>query len=151
MYNFTYRAPWSVVLNYLNQSLYAEQMVCALSSQLFHIPQTQNLKGNREMHEHLEEASYHRLTATGSAQRMVNGEYHESILKTLISCVRNADLEDQGVRKWLMVMDEAATMEYKPFVRNIIGWQEQAERNLQAVEQELRKWGITIAEQGTIY
>lgn len=149
----TYHPSWPDVLNYLHQSLYAEQMVCALSSQLFHIPQTQNLMGNREMHEHLEEASYHRLTATGSAQRLSNGEFHDSIVKTLISCVRTADQEDQGVSKWLVVMQEAATIEYKPFVRNIIGWQELAERDLKAVEQQLRRWGIIIAEQdqGTAY
>lgn len=147
MHNHIYRAPWSVTLSHLHQSLYAEQMVCALSSQLFHIPQTQNLRGNLEMHKHLEEASYHRLTATGSAQRLVNGEYHESIVKTLVSCVRTSKLEDQGVNKWLVVMQEAATIEYKPFVQNIIVWQERAERELEAAQQELRRMGIMITDQ----
>jgi hypothetical protein len=52
MYYYPYRQDWSSVIELLNQSLYAEKMVCSMSTQLFHIPTTQNLEGNPEMHEH---------------------------------------------------------------------------------------------------
>jgi hypothetical protein len=77
-----------------------------MSTQLFHIPATKNLKGNPEMHDHLVPASYHRVTAVGAAQRLQQGEYHDSLVKTLTSCVKNGLQEDQDVLKWLMVMRE---------------------------------------------
>jgi hypothetical protein len=61
---------WRQVLSLLQQSLYAEEIVCSMSTQLFHIPKTKDLKGNREMHNHLVPASYHRVTAVGSAHRL---------------------------------------------------------------------------------
>ncbi|MGE7764874.1 hypothetical protein [Peribacillus sp. NPDC096540] len=48
---------WEPILYMLHQSLYAEEMVCAMSSELFHIPATKDLKGNLEMHSHLVPAS----------------------------------------------------------------------------------------------
>lgn len=51
---YSYPQDWSSVLELLNRSLYAEQIVCSMSTQLFHIPATGNLEGNPEMHEHHE-------------------------------------------------------------------------------------------------
>lgn len=133
---------WSSVLELLNHSLYGEQMVCSMSTQLFHISATENLKGNPEMHEHLVPASYHRVTAVGSAQRLQNGEYHDSIVNTLISCVKSALREDEGVMKWLQVMRDDAPNEFKPFVENIISWQQRTEQSLSAAQQHLRQMGF---------
>lgn len=72
---------WQSVVTELYRSLYGEQMVCSMSTQLFHIPETKDLKGNAEMHTHLIPASYHRVTATGSAQRLLNGESAPSIVE----------------------------------------------------------------------
>lgn len=43
-------AMWQSVVTELNQSLYGELMVCSMSTQLFHIPEAKDLKGNPEMH-----------------------------------------------------------------------------------------------------
>jgi hypothetical protein len=145
--DYSYRQDWSSVLELLNRSLYGEQMVCSMSTQLFHIPATENLKGNPEMHEHLVPASYHRVTAVGSAHRLQNGEYHDSIIKTLSSCVRSGLREDQEVMKWLHVMRENAPNEFKPFIQNIISWQQKTEQSLSSAHQLLRQMGFDMQDQ----
>jgi adenosyl cobinamide kinase/adenosyl cobinamide phosphate guanylyltransferase len=147
MYYYPYRQDWSSVIELLNQSLYAEKMVCSMSTQLFHIPTTQNLEGNPEMHEHLVPASYHRVTAVGSAQRLQNGEEHDSIINTLTSCVNSALREDQEVMKWLHVMRDNAPNEFEPFIQNIISWQQQTEQSISSAQQLLRQMGFEIQNQ----
>ncbi len=138
---------WNFVLNSLQQSLYAEQMVCSMSTQLFHIPETRDLEGNEEMHSHLVPASYHRVTATGSAQRIVNGEREGSIFATLAACVQNASRRDEQVRRGLFVMRDAATPRYKPFIQTIIAWQERAEFHLQAARRQIAQFAGAYAGQ----
>lgn len=122
---------WQSVSRELYRSLYDEQMVCSMSTQLFHIPETKDLKGNAEMHTYLIPASYHRVTATGSAQRLLNGETALSIIETLTECIQNAEQKDCNVCAGLLIMREAAPAAYKPFVENIIRWQDFAELHLQ--------------------
>jgi hypothetical protein len=138
---YIYRQDWTAVLQLLNQSLYAEEMVCSMSTQLFVIPATADLKGNAEMHNHLVPASYHRVTAVGSAIRLQNGESHETIIQILVSCVNNGLKKDQEVMKWLPIMRDDAPDEYKPFVETIIRWQQQAERTLTSAKQLLTQMG----------
>lgn len=126
---------WQPVVSELQRSLYAEQMVCSASTQLFHIPETKDLQGNAEMHTHLVPASYHRVSALGSAQRLLYGETAISIVETLTACIQNAELRDRGVRAGLFVMRDAAPAAYKPFVENIIIWQNYAELHLQNAKQ----------------
>lgn len=125
---------WQSVVSGLYRSLYDEQMVCSMSTQLFHIPETKDLNGNAEMHTHLIPASYHRVTATGSAQRLLNGETAPSILETMADCIQNAEQKDRNVRAGLLIMREAAPAAYKPFVENIIRWQTNAELHLQSAK-----------------
>ncbi|WP_370514494.1 hypothetical protein [Alteribacillus sp. YIM 98480] len=126
---------WQPVVIELNRSLYSEEMVCSMSTQLFYIPETENLQGNEEMHSHLVPASYHRVTASGSAERLMNGEYEPSIVQTLVNCIQNAEQRDRNVRNGLQVMRNAAPSSYKPFIENIIRWQDDAERYLQNTKQ----------------
>lgn len=126
---------WYPVVSEMYRSLYSEQMVCSMSTQLFHIPEMKDLKGNKEMHTHLVPASYHRITAIGSAQRLLNGESEPSILKTLIVCLQNAKQRDRNVRTGLNIMRDAATASYKPFIENIIRWQDYAELHLEKAKQ----------------
>lgn len=143
---YSFRQDWTAVLQLLNQSLYGEEMVCSMSTQLYHIPATANLKGNGEMHNHLVPASYHRVTAAGSARRLQNGESHESIIKTLVSCVDNGLKQDQEVKKWLPVMRDNAPEEYKPFIQTIIDWQEQTEQSLSSAKRLLNQMGYGTQE-----
>ncbi|OYD07801.1 hypothetical protein [Paludifilum halophilum] len=131
---------WYPVVAEISRSLYGEQMVCSMSTQLFHIPETEDLKGNEEMHTHLVPASYHRVTAAGSAQRLWNGERAASIVETLISCLQNAEQRDRQVRSGLSVMRDAAPAAYKPFIENIIRWQDDTERHLQYT----KRWTMYI-------
>ncbi|MFB4162229.1 hypothetical protein ACE1TI_00020 [Alteribacillus sp. JSM 102045] len=126
---------WQPVVIELNRSLFSEMMVCSMSTQLFHIPETENLQGNAEMHSHLVPASYHRVTASGSAQRLMNGENGPSLVQTLTNCIQNAEQEDRGVRRGLQVMENAAPSSYKPFIQSIILHQNEAERYLQNAKQ----------------
>ncbi|PLR67270.1 MULTISPECIES: hypothetical protein [Bacillaceae] len=135
---------WGHILNLLHQSLYAEEMVCAMSSELFHIPKTKDLKGNREMHNHLVPASYHRVTAVGSSQRLVNGEQQQSIVETLVACIKNAENHDKNVREGLITMEQNASPEFKPFIKVIIKWQEQAESYLNQAKESLRTMGVSV-------
>ncbi len=135
---------WRQVLSLLQQSLYAEEMVCSMSTQLFHIPKTKDLKGNREMHNHLVPASYHRVTAVGSAHRLSNGEEHETIVKTMTTCIMNAENQDKKVRDGLKIMEENASPEYKTFIKLIIQWQKQAESYLSQAKAALKSMGISL-------
>jgi pyrroline-5-carboxylate reductase len=126
---------WQSVITELNRSLYGEQMVCSMSTQLFHIPETKDLQGNAEMHIHLVPASYHRVTATGSALRLLNGESALSIVETLITCIQKTEHIDRNVHAGLLVMKGAAPASYKQFVENIIRWQEYTEFHLQNAKQ----------------
>jgi hypothetical protein len=135
---------WEPVMNLLQQSLFAEEMVCSMSSELFHIPQTKDLKGNNEMHSHLVPASYHRLTALGSARRLNNGEQRQSIIDTLTACILNAEAQDKKVREGLLVMEADATPEFKPFIKIIIRWQDQVEAYLKQAKESLPSMGIPL-------
>ncbi|MGG0849161.1 hypothetical protein [Peribacillus simplex] len=141
-YFFPYRQDWSSVLEYLNYSLNGEQMVCSMTTQLFHIPATKKLKGHAEMHNHLIPASYHRVTALGCAKRLQSGEYHESIIKALVACVNNGLKQDKEVTIWLRVMRENAPSEYKEFMDSVISWQQKTEQSLAYTQQLLRGMGF---------
>lgn len=143
--NYFHRAnQWTQILHYLQQSLYAEEIVCAMSSQLFHIPQTKDLKGNSEMHSHLVPASYHRVTAVGSAQRLANGEQQQSIIETMTACIINAENQDKKVRYGLNVMEGHASLEFKSFIQLTIQWQNQAESYLNQAKTALQSMGISL-------
>lgn len=122
---------WQPVVTELYRSLYGEQMVCSGSTQLFRIPETKDLQGNAEMHTHLVPASYHRVTAAGSAQRLLNGEDAPTIIEILIACIQNSEQKDRDVHAGLLVMKDAAPASFKRFIENIIQWQEYAELHLQ--------------------
>jgi hypothetical protein len=124
--------------------LYAEEMVCAMSSELFHIPQTKDLKGNNEMHSHLVPASYHRVTSVGSSRRLVNGEQQQSIIVTMVTCIVNAETQDKKVREGLNIMEENASSEFKSVIRMIIQWQTQAEAYLKQAKDSLRAMGVSF-------
>jgi hypothetical protein len=144
--SYRFRQDWTAVLQLLNQSLYAEEMVCSMSTQLFVIPATADLKGNAEMHNSLVPASYHRVTAAGSATRLQNGETHETIIRILVSCINNGLKRDQEVTKWLPVMRDDAPDEFKPFLENIISWQQQAVQSLTSAKQLLGQMGYGTQE-----
>ena len=138
------------ILALLQQSLYAEAMVCSMSTELFHIPATQNLEGNNEMHNHLVPASYHRVTTVGCAIRLVNGERRQSIIDTLSACIINAQRQDRGVREGLNIMEQNASSEYKSFIQMIIRWQSQAESTLQQAKEAMRGMGFNFPEEGQV-
>jgi hypothetical protein len=135
---------WEPVLNSLLRSLHAEEMVCSMSSELYHIPQTQNVKGNNEMHNELVPASYHRISAAGSAHRLLNGEQQQSLKDTLVACIINAESRDKKVREGLLVMEANAVPDYKPFIKLIIQWQDQAESTLKQAKDSLRSMGVSV-------
>lgn len=141
-YYYPYRQDWSSVMEYLNYSLNGEQMVCSMTTQLFHISVTKNLKGNAEMHNHLIPASYHRVTALGCAKRLQSGENHESIIKAMVACVNNGLKQDKEVMKWLRVMRENAPNEYKEFLDSVISWQQRTEQSLAYAQQLLKGMGF---------
>lgn len=130
---------WEPAATAINRSLYGELMVCSMSTQLFYIPETAALKGNEQMHTHLVPASYHRVTAAGSALRLMNGETQPSVIQTYVGCIKNAEKQDQQVRSGLKIMLEDASEEYKPFIESIIQWQEYAEANLQEAKQSAKQ------------
>ncbi|MGM0877789.1 MAG: hypothetical protein ACQEWV_24380 [Bacillota bacterium] len=145
MFPYYYRINnWEPILNLLQTSLYAEEMVCAMSSELFHIPQTKDLKGNNEMHSHLIPASYHRVTSVGSSRRLVNGEQQQSIIVTMVTCIVNAETQDKKVREGLNIMEENASPEFKSVIRVIIQWQAQAEAYLKQAKDSLRAMGVSF-------
>ncbi|SDZ83092.1 hypothetical protein SAMN05421743_101350 [Thalassobacillus cyri] len=137
---------WGQVLTLLQQSLYAEQMVCSYTSELYHIPETQNLTGLNDMHRQLIPASYHRVTATGSAQRLVNGEQQQTIINTLSACINNAAQRDEAVDKGLQVMEENINAEYKGAVQTAMQWQEYAKAYLSQAKEAVQNMGMAVPD-----
>ncbi|GLB60141.1 hypothetical protein [Cytobacillus sp. NCCP-133] len=140
---------WGSILTLLRQSLFAEEMVCSMSSELFHIPATKDLEGNAEMHNHLVPASYHRVTAAGCAQRLVNGEDRQTIIATMAACMVNAENQDKKVREGLKTMEEHAPPEYKTAIGLMIRWQDQAENYLSQAKESLRMMGVSFPSSGS--
>lgn len=139
MYPYYYRQDgWTNVLSLLQQSLYAEGMVCSMSSQMLYNPETKDLKGNSTMHNHLVPASYHRVTASGSAFRIMSGDSDPYVQVTLVSCMNNAATQDKEVRKGLNIMLENADANWKPFVEQIIKWEDIAESTLAQAKETLQ-------------
>ncbi|WP_233144153.1 hypothetical protein [Lottiidibacillus patelloidae] len=133
--SYDYRAPkWQQVYMNLYYSLYAEQMVCALSSEFFHIDETKDLKGNGKMHQHLVPASYHRVTAVGSVIRILNGDKSDTVVKTLTSCINNAQRQDKGVVDGIEIMERNIPRKSRNQLRQIIQWQKAAEHYLKLAE-----------------
>ncbi|WP_349407487.1 hypothetical protein [Pseudalkalibacillus sp. SCS-8] len=130
---------WEPAATAINRSLYGELMVCSMSTQLFYIPETANLKGNEQMHTHLVPASYHRVTASGAALRLMNGNTSESLLQTYIGCIKNAEKQDKEVRSNLMIMLDDSPNSYKTFIETIIRWQDYAEFHLEDAKQSAMK------------
>lgn len=130
---------WEPVATAINRSLYGELMVCSMSTQLFYIQATANLKGNEQMHTHLVPASYHRVTASGSALRLMNGETDQSVIQTLVGCLKNAEQRDKQVREGLMTMLDDAPDSYQSFIEKIIQWQDYAEIHLQNAIDEAKQ------------
>jgi len=137
---------WESVLASLQGSLYANQFVCAMSSQLFHIEETKDLRGNKEMHEHLVHSSYHRVTAIGSALRIQGRETQRSIIETLTACIQNAQQADAKVSEYLGVMHNAAPQGYKSFMNHVISWQNASNQSLKDARNELISAGFTFPD-----
>lgn len=147
MYPYYYRVKnWDPIINLLQQSLFAEEMVCATSSELYHIPIAKDINGSSEMHAHLVPASYHRVTAVGSALRLKNGEERPSVVETMTTCIINAENRDIEVRKGLRGMEENAPAQFKPLIAVSIKWQEQAESSLKQAKDALKLMGVTFPE-----
>lgn len=146
---YPYGQNWASLLRLMEQSLHANEMVCSMSSQLYHIPATENLKGNSEMHDYLYKASYHRITAIGCTKRLQGGEYHDSIIQTLVACVNNGLKADKEIMRWLPVMKENAPADFQAFMEALIRWQQHAEDTLKTAQQQLRQSGYYLENQST--
>jgi len=149
MYPYPYyrQDGWTTVFSLLQQSLYAEGMVCSMSTQMLYTPETENLEGNNEMHNHLVPASYHRVTAWGTSYRLISGDSNQYMITTVVSCIKNAQTQDQGVSEGLQVMQENANEKWRPFVEQIIKWQDNAEATLSQAKQTLQAMNVWDSEQ----
>lgn len=133
---------WMNILSLLQQSLYAEGMVCSMSTQMLYTPETENLEGNDKMHNHLVPASYHRVTAWGTSYRLISSDGNPYMITTAVSCIKNAQRQDQGVREGLEIMQKNADEKWKPFVDQIIRWQDNAEATLAQAQETLQAMNV---------
>ena len=115
----------------LSNSLYAEEMVCSMASQLHYIPETAQLSGLKETHDELIPASYHRVTAVGTGHRILQGDNAPTLWNVIEYCIREAQEKDAAVMVGLNKMFAAAPEAYRGFVNQIIEWQKYKERTFQ--------------------
>ena len=115
----------------LSNSLYAEEIVCSMASQLHYIPEMANLNGLKETHDALVPASYHRVTAVGTGNRILQGDQSLSLWQVIEYCIREAGVMDAAVRVGLNKMLAAAPYAYRGFVNQIIEWQQYKESSFQ--------------------
>ncbi len=123
----------------LSNSLYAAGIVCSMASQLYYIRETADLNGLNEAHDALVPASYHRVTAFGTGNRILQGDTAPTLWNVIEYCIREAQEKDAAVRAGLNKMLAAAPDAYKGFVSTIIEWQEYTERTMQNAKTEFEK------------
>ena len=115
----------------LSNSLFAEEIVCSMASQLHYIPEMANVNGLKETHDALVPASYHRVTAVGTGNRILQGDQHPSLWNVIEYCIREGQKMDAAVRVGLNKMLAAAPDTYRGFVNQIIEWQKYKEQTFQ--------------------
>ena len=115
----------------LSNSLFAEEIVCSMASQLHYIPEMANVNGLKETHDALVPASYHRVTAVGTGNRILQGDQHSSLWNVIEYCIREGQEMDTAVRVGLNKMLAAAPDAYRGFVNQIIEWQKYKEQTFQ--------------------
>ena len=118
----------------LTTSLYAEEIVCSMASQLHYIPETANLNGLKETHDALVPASYHRVTAVGTGNRMLQGDQSPSLWQVIEYCIREAGEMDAAARAGMNKMLAAAPQAYKGFMNQMIEWQKYKEKTFQVAK-----------------
>lgn len=111
----------------LSKSLYAEEIVCSMASQLHYFPETAHLNGLKETHDALIPASYHRVTAVGTGIRMLQGDDSPTLWNVIEYCIRDAQKMDAAVRVGLNKMIAAAPEAFRDFVNRIMEWQKYKE------------------------
>ncbi|WP_069203048.1 hypothetical protein [Bacillus testis] len=115
----------------LANSLYAEEMVCSMASQLRYFPETAQLNGLEETHGSLVPASYHRVTAVGTGYRILQGDNAPTLWNVIEYCIREAQKMDAATRVGLNKMLAAAPETYRGFVNQIIEFQKNKENYFQ--------------------
>jgi len=62
----------------------------------------------------------------------------------MTACIINAENRDKKVREGLKIMEDNATPDFKPFIKLIIQWQNQAESYLSQTKAALKSMGISF-------
>jgi hypothetical protein len=67
----------------------------------------------------------------------------------MATCIVNAENQDKGVREWLQVMENNAEEKYRPKMRMLIQWQDQAESYLKQAKNALQSMGVSFPSEST--
>ncbi|WP_156807361.1 hypothetical protein [Effusibacillus pohliae] len=114
------------VLAHLQNSLYALEVQCSLSTQMELNPETKALPGLRDVDKHNYESSYHRTTAIGCLRRILAGERHPDVMGIMIRCMLEAEEHDvETGRAMDRMLRSATTRTAEQWVRTAKRWQEQ--------------------------
>ena len=123
----------------LSRSLYGQQLVNSLTAQLLFITETANLNGLQETRAQLIPASYHRVTALGSALRVQRGDNAPTLFNVLENSINLAEQNDVGVRAGLDKLLAAAPPAYNEYTDSILQWQQYTENHLQDAKRALEQ------------
>lgn len=129
----------SQLVDSLSKSLYGQQLVNSLIAQLLFITETANLTGLKETHAQLIPASYHRVTALGSALRIQRGDAAPTLFNVLENSINMAEQNDTDVSAGLDRLLTVAPPAYNEYVDMVLQWQQYTSSHLQDAKKALEQ------------
>jgi hypothetical protein len=106
----------------LKQTLYADAILFTLSQQWSAISEIDNPPGLTEFCRHHEQASNHHLTAKGCLERMAGGDWHESIIRMLVTHMYKG--RHFGLLRYANLLEtrRSVSQPWQMIIENGIGW-----------------------------
>lgn len=132
----------SQVLNSLIQTYNSLTLLCAAASLARYIPEARDLPGLDALHRALYEASYHLITATGSARMILSGAGQPGYYALLLNCQREIWEALQNARDAFNQLSQATPENLRPWAQQVGGLLQATMGHL------LRAMGITTAALG---
>jgi hypothetical protein len=115
---------------WLAASLHGEEAMLTLSAQISRLPATRTLARQAELQEQTLRSTGCRMTAFGCLKRMAQGDWHESVIATLVSSMYQGREHDRIKRGYLLEMKRSAKGEVRTAVENMLDWVDYTETHL---------------------
>lgn len=115
----------------LEQSITADETLSSICYQLRCSEFARDWNGWEEAHRECILSNHYRLTASGCLKRMAMGDWHETLLMTLVQCLYLARRADRMKQGYFHRLCGSAPEGLRPTVELLLVWTRHAEEHLQ--------------------